>query len=49
MMRGYDTELLDDRGMVGGEEVGAEMMAETKGMTEMDMEEIMVLEMMMGR
>lgn len=47
---GHDIELLDDQGMVGGEEVGAEMMAKMEGMVEMDtqeMQEIMELEMMM--
>lgn len=50
MMRGYDAKLLDNRGMVRGEEVGVEMMVEMEGMTEMDMkemQEIMVLDMMM--
>lgn len=50
MMRGYNAKLLSNQGMVGGEEVGAKMMAEVEGMIERDMEEmqeIMVLYMMM--
>lgn len=50
IMRGHDVELLADRGMAGGEEVGVEIMVEMGEMTEMDMKEMqetMVVEMEM--
>lgn len=48
MMKGYDAKLLDDRGMVGGEEVGVEMMVWMQEIMvlEMPMEEMMMGEMM---